>query len=53
MRLAFPLLFAALFTTLLTNVGKEKVLHALKRHCDSNHDVLAEQTRDKVHLQAF
>jgi hypothetical protein len=53
MRLAFPLLFATLFTTLLTNVGKEKVLHALKRYCDSNHSVLAEQTKDKVHLLVF
>jgi hypothetical protein len=48
MRLAFPLLFAALFTTLLTNVGEEKVLHALKHH-----SVSAEQTRDKVHSQVF
>ena len=53
MRLAFLLLFAALFTTLLTNVGKEKVLHAFKHHCDSNNSVLAEQKGDKVHLQAF
>ena len=53
MRLASPLLFAALFTTLLTNVGEEKVLHALKRHCDSKHSVSAQQTRDKVNLQVF
>jgi len=30
MRLAFPLLFAALFATLLMNVGEAKVLQALK-----------------------